>query len=148
MHLSSQRLRPIVALIALLTIMASVSACAGASAAEHGAGWPNITLSSQSAQTGHGTMTVTPLSIGPGGARFEVTLPNGYNLADGPLAQLVINRVDWPLRNRTGAPQGQHSSVDIWFSKSGPMIGWARLTLYGEDGQSFVFSWYLPGGGS
>ena len=69
----------LVILVALVATAVVVSGCAQASAAPKGAGWPNIALAAQSATTAVGTMTVTPITIGSGGARFDVSLPKGYS---------------------------------------------------------------------
>ncbi len=138
----------LVILVALVATAVVVSGCAQASAAPKGAGWPNIALAAQSATTAVGTMTVTPITIGSGGARFDVSLPKGYSLARGNPAQLMVDDHAWPAVRGTAANGEQGGRrVHLDFAKGGPSIGWAKLTVFGEDGASFTFTWNLPGGG-
>jgi len=140
--------RALVTLVVLVALAVAVSGCAQTSAAEKGAGWPNIALSSQSAATAMGTMTVTPVTIGWRGARFDVSLPKGYSLVRGNPAQLVVDGREWPADGGTAANGEQNGRlVHLDFAKGGPSISWAKLTVHGEDGASFTFAWNLPGGG-
>lgn len=140
-----------IALLILVTIAVAVSGSTSASGAQSGAqsgaGWPNVSLRTQFAHTRHGVLKVTPLTVGPDGAEFELRLPPKFDLEAHP-GSLEISGLLWPfLRiSSLGPPTGRH--LDLWFSKGGPAIGAMKLTLNGGDGHSYVFVWYIPGGGS
>jgi hypothetical protein len=139
------------ALVALAVFVAAVVAASGyteASNSWHGDKWLNVALPTQSVWTTHGRMTVTPIAIGPYGAKFRVRLPEGYALARHNPASLTIANRAWPFDKRASSSREWRGRVlHLAFDKGGPAIGWVKLTIKGSDGKAYVLTWFLPGGG-